>query len=173
MADENDDPELVPRLPTLDDLLLLCQRLNECGAKYLVVGGWAVIQHGFDRTTGDIDLLVDTAHENVERIRQAMLGLPDGAIREMRPDDLDNYVVVRVGDEFVVDLMKAACGIAYTEASDHIEWITIQGVRIPFGTPELLLRMKQTPREKDMEDRLYLEHLLKQRGNKGLSPPSR
>ena len=161
MADQNDGPELVPRLPTLDDLLLLCSRLNECGARYIVLGGWAVIQHGFDRTTGDIDLLVDAAHENIEKIRAAMLALPDGAIRELRPDDLDNYLVVRVGDEFVVDLMKAACGIQYEEASHFIHWITVQGVRIPFANPELLLRTKQTYREKDAEDRLFLQHLLK------------
>lgn len=171
MADENEGSELVPRLPTLEDLLLLCRRLNESDAKYIVVGGWAVIQHGFGRTTGDIDLLVETSPENVERIRQAMLGLPDGAIREMRPDDLENYVVVRVGDEFVVDLMKAACGIEYQEASNHIHWISVQEVRIPFATPELLLRTKQTYREKDVEDRLFLQGLL-EKERKNPEPPA-
>ena len=165
MADQDDGSELVPRLPTLADLLLLCRRLNECGARYIVVGGWAVIQHGFDRTTGDVDLLVDSAHENIEKIREAMLALPDGAIRELRPDDLDNFVVVRVGDEFLVDLMKAACGIEYPEASRFIQWITVQGVSIPFASPELLLRTKQTYREKDAEDRLFLQHLLRQNQN--------
>ena len=52
MADENDSGELVSRLPTLDDLLSLCRNLNEASAKYIVIGGWAVIQHGFGRTTG-------------------------------------------------------------------------------------------------------------------------
>jgi hypothetical protein len=30
---------------------------NEAGAKYLVVGGFAIIQHGFARATEHIDLL--------------------------------------------------------------------------------------------------------------------
>jgi hypothetical protein len=42
-------------------LLLLCRSLNQVGAQYIVIGGWAVIHHGFGRTTGDVDLLVDTS----------------------------------------------------------------------------------------------------------------
>lgn len=37
--------------------------------------------------------------------------LPDGAIQEVNPGDLDEFMVVRVCDEFVVDLMKAAGGM--------------------------------------------------------------
>ena len=58
MADPNDGEELVSRVPTLDDLLFLCRKLNEAGAKYIVIGGWAVIQHGYGRTTEDIDDLL-------------------------------------------------------------------------------------------------------------------
>ena len=161
MDTSHDDAPLEPRFPTLDDLLNLCRRLNAAGARYVVVGGWAVIQHGFERTTSDIDLLVDSSLENFERIKSAMLGLPDGAIREVQPTDLDHYVVVRVGDEFVIDLMKAACGIEYAEASREVVIKTIAGVAIPFATPRLLWRLKQTHREKDALDRLFLQELLK------------
>ncbi len=151
-----------PRFPTLDDLLYLCRCLNEAGAKYIVIGGWAVIQHGFERTTSDIDLLVESTPENFERIKSAMLKLPDGAVREVRPQDLDEFIVVRVGDEFVVDLMKRSCGIEYFEASALIEPVEIQGVKIPFANAELLWRTKQTHREKDALDRAFLAELLKQ-----------
>ena len=57
--------------------------------------------------------------------------------------------------------MAAACGIAYEEASQDIEVIPIQGVPIPFASPRLLLRMKQTRREKDKLDRVFLEEKLK------------
>jgi hypothetical protein len=59
MEAEDADSPLEPRLPTLDDLLFLCRSLNEADAKYIVIGGWAVIQLGFERTTSDIDLLVE------------------------------------------------------------------------------------------------------------------
>jgi hypothetical protein len=43
----------------------------------------------------------------------------------MAQDDLDNYLVVRVADEFIVDLMKSACGIEYVEASKLIQFVKI------------------------------------------------
>jgi hypothetical protein len=129
----------------------------------VVIGGMAVIQAGFPRATGDIDLLIDSAAANQERVRQALMKLPDQAVRDVRPDDLDRYAVVRVADEIVVDLMKAACGIEYPEASGHVDVVEVDGVAIPFANPELLLRMKDTYRQKDAVDRAFLLSLLEQR----------
>lgn len=163
METEDADSPLEPRLPTLDDLLLLCRSLKEAGTKYIVIGGWAVIQHGFERTTSAIDLLVKSSPENFQKIRTAMLKLPDGAIRELEPDDLDKFIVVRVGDEFVIELMKRSCGIEYDEARPDIELIRIRDVVIPFASARLLLRTKQTHREKDALDRVFLEELLRRK----------
>jgi len=149
------------RPPTLNDLVDLCRRLNDAGANYMVIGGMAIIQQGFIRATEDIDLLVDSSQENQGRVRRALMDLPDGAIKEMEPTDLDAYIVVRVADEIVVDLMKSACGIEFKEASKDIEWVAIQGVNIPFASAQVMWRMKQTVREKDSLDRLFLKEKLK------------
>jgi hypothetical protein len=101
---------LEPRFPTLDDLLFLCMKLNEAGARYIVIGGRAVIQHGFERTTSDVELLVESSLENFQRIKSAMLKLPDADVRDVEPDGLDKFIVVRVGDAFL-DLMKRSCGL--------------------------------------------------------------
>jgi Nucleotidyl transferase AbiEii toxin, Type IV TA system len=151
------------RPPTLEDLLALCRSLNALGARYLVVGGFAVIQHGFTRATEDIDLLVESSNENQQRVKKALEVLPDKAVLELGDDDLANYLVVRVADEVVVDLMLAACGIRYEEASSEVDTVTIQGVPIPFASPALLLRMKQTHREKDALDRQFLTELLRRK----------
>lgn len=156
----HDDPPLEPRFPTLEDFLDLCRRLNEANARYIVIGGWAVIHHGFNRTTEDIDLLVDTSAENFTRVKAAMSGLPDGAIREVTQADLDEYLVVRVGDEFVIDLMKSACGVTYNEAESEIRPAQIKNISVPFASPKLLLRLKQTYREKDVLDRMFLTRLV-------------
>ena len=70
------------------------------------------------------------------------------------------YVVVRIADEFVVDLLKAACGIEFKEARGLVEETEIEGVRIPFASPELLWRTKQTVASKDELDRLFLAKLI-------------
>lgn len=160
MDTPNDDAPLEPRFPTLEDFLDLCRRLNEAEARYIIIGGWAVIYHGFNRTTEHIDLLIDCSPENFTRIKSAMAGLPDGAIRDVTQKDLDEYLVVRIGDEFVIDLMKSACGITYEEAAGEIQSATVKGVTVPFASPKLLLRLKQTYREKDALDRMFLTRLV-------------
>ena len=148
------------REPTIEDLIQLCKRLNEAEAKYVVIGGFAVILNGFTRTTGDVDLLVDSAPENVARIKEALLYLPDQAVREIEVNEIARYTVVRVADEIIVDLMHKACGVTYEHTQNHIAYFMMDEVRIPFLKPELLLKTKMTLRSKDADDRFFLEQLL-------------
>jgi hypothetical protein len=164
MDPEDADPPAEARPPLLEDLVALCRDLNLEGARYVVLGGMAVIQAGFVRATNDIDLLIETSSENQERVRRALMALPDGAVRDMAPDDLDRYVVVRVADEIVVDLMKSACGIDYAAAAAFVDVVEIEGVPIPFASPRLLWRTKQTLRDKDKVDLAFLARLLESRG---------
>ncbi len=153
-----------PRPPTLKDLALLCAELNRLGARYVVVGGLAMIQAGLFRTTEDIDLLVEATLENEARVLQALLILPDKAARELKPGEVAQYGVVRVGDEVLVDLMASGCGVTYDDAIKDALVLDVEGARIPFASPRTLWRMKQTVRAKDIPDRLYLRELLQAQG---------
>jgi hypothetical protein len=156
--------EKAPRPPQFADLTRLCAELNRLNARYLVIGGFAIIQHGFPRLTNDIDLLIETTPENESRVIQALLILPDKAAAEIRPGEIEEFGVIRVGDEILVDLMKSGCGIEYGEASKDAEIINVEGVPIPFASALTLWRMKQTVREKDIADRLFLRQLLQSEG---------
>ena len=46
--------ELESREPSVEDLVDLCRHLNAAGARYVVVGGFAVRAAGYDRRTMDI-----------------------------------------------------------------------------------------------------------------------
>jgi hypothetical protein len=172
MAAENDDAcagGLESREPTLTDLRNLCHELNQREARYLVVGGFAMAAAGYNRRTMDVDLLVDTQGDNEARVLDAVATLPDGAARQLKPGEISEWTVVRVADEIVVDLMKAACGITYAEASAGIQTRETDGVLIPFASPELLWRMKKpTHREKDLADLQFLREWFRARG---VSPP--
>ncbi len=155
--DDADAHSAESRTPTLADLVTLCRELNAAGARYIVVGGFAIIQHGYYRSTGDIDLVVEDSPENQRRVRQALANLPQRAILELGEDeDFRDWVVLRVSDAFVVDVMTKACGIGFTETVDSTQVFEIEGVPIPFASPRLLLRMKQTHRASDVEDRIFL-----------------
>ena len=150
-----------PRTPDNNDLVKLCAALNSQGAQYLVVGGMAIIQQGFLRATEDIDLLLEASRENQQRVLKALEVLPDKAVLELTENDLDQYIVVRVADEIIVDLMLSACGVSYNDAAGETESREIEGVNIPFASARLLLRTKQTLRDKDIPDRIFLERKLR------------
>ena len=132
------------------------------GARYLVVGGMAMNQHGMLRATAAIDLLLERSRDNQDKVRKALEILPDKAVREMNETDLEEYTVVRVGDEIVVDLMLAACGVTYADAAGEVETKEVQGAAIPFASAKLLLRTKQTYRERDIPDKIFLERKLRE-----------
>lgn len=154
------DPPVGPysRAPELEDLVELCRQLNESGASYLLIGGFAVILHGFVRGTKDIDLLVDSSRENIEKVKRALCYLPDRAAEEILAEEVERYAVVRVADEIVIDLMAKACGIDYAEAmkSEGCQSFELEGVEIPLATKELLIRTKNTIRPSDAMDVEYL-----------------
>ncbi len=63
--------------------------------------------------------------------------------------------------------MTSASGIAYAEAADEIVVHEIDGVPIPFASPELLWRMKgSSVRDKDAPDVHFLRRLLERAGEK-------
>jgi hypothetical protein len=102
MEMEDDPPqegELTSRAPTEDDLVALCRKLNELDAKYLIVGGFAIIYSGYARTTTDVDLLMATDLENESKVFETLATLPDQAVRELPPGEVEKYTVVRVADE--------------------------------------------------------------------------
>lgn len=151
----NDGPE--SRQPTVEDLLELCRELNRRGAKYLIVGGFAIRGAGYIRETGDLDVIIDTALENEAKVFKSLEILPDKAVLHLEPGEVEKYTVVRVADEIVVDLMKSASGIDYAEAMKDVVIRMVQDVPIPFASPRLLWRMKKnTHREKDAADLLFL-----------------
>ena len=56
MADDRPSDELESREPTVEDLRDLCCELNQRGAKYVVVGGFAIRAASYIRSTMDVDL---------------------------------------------------------------------------------------------------------------------
>ena len=161
--------DLVPREPTTADLVALCRELNARGARYLVCGGFAIRAAGFARRTNDIDLVIDTDAANEANVFRALESLPDQAVRQLDAGDVAKYVVVRVADEIVVDLMRSAAGIDYAEGLRQVVVMEVDGVPIPFASPQLLWRMKRnTHREKDAEDLVFLRELF---AKHGVTPP--
>ena len=65
----------------IGDIEELLNALNAERVRYLVVGGVAVVLHGYTRATFDLDLVINLESSNLERALQVL------ASRGFRPQD--------------------------------------------------------------------------------------
>ncbi len=157
--DEKNDSEY-SRAPQIEDLVRICQSLNEHGAQYVLIGGFAVIAHGAGRTTKDIDLLIEPSAQNVSRIKSALAILADNTAAEIADTDVEEYSVVRIADEVIVGLLAKACDVVYDDAAQDQDHVEIHGVKIPIASKRTLIRTKDTFRPSDAADKQFLEELI-------------
>ena len=150
------------RPASVDDLKMLLRALNEHGVDYLLIGGYALYALGYQRGTTDIDVVLRPTHEQGERVKQALLLLPDKVSEKLMPEWFTEGETIRVADAFVVDLMFSACGETYESLLPYA--VTIDFENIPVRTLNLegLLKTKQTSRDKDKLDRVILERALEE-----------
>ncbi len=149
------------RPATIDDLKFLIRALNKHKVGYLLIGGYALYAHGYNRATVDIDLLVSSNPETGRQLKTALMALPDHAAKDISPAWFQKRETIRVADEFVVDIMFNAAGKTYQDLEKYAETIDLDG--IPVRTVNLagLLLTKHTVRDKDKADRCVLERALR------------
>lgn len=148
------------RPATLEDLKILIASLNKQNADYLLIGGYALFAHGYHRATTDIDVLVPANRKAGEKIKQALMVLPDQAAKDLDPVWFEEGENIRVADAFVVDIMLNACGETYETLKQYAETVDLDGIPVRTINLEGLLLTKQTTRDKDVSDRIILERAL-------------
>jgi hypothetical protein len=57
------------------DPAAIVQALNQSGASYVVIGGWAAVTYGVDRATFDLDVVVDATPTNAMALAEALRAL--------------------------------------------------------------------------------------------------
>jgi predicted nucleotidyltransferase len=158
------------RPATFEDLKSLIRSLNENHVDYLLIGGYALYAHGYHRATTDIDVLVPADPRSAERLKEALMLLPDKAAQALEPSWFSEGENIRVADAFVVDIMLNACGQTYETLKPYAETIDLDGVPVRTINLEGLLLTKQTNRDKDVSDRLILEKALEALRNRPTDP---
>jgi hypothetical protein len=140
-------------------LATVCGLLNAAGAKYVVVGGFAMALHGVVRATKDIDILIEPTPENAARALQALAGLTWGISRELDPSEVVAKPITIIGDDPRVDLLTIAWSVRYADAAPKVQKVEIDGVEVPFPDLDTLIRTKQTGRFQDKADVESLERV--------------
>ena len=144
--------------------------LDKQNVDYILIGGVAVILHGFERLTRDIDIFVKSTPENIDKLKKALyLAFDDPSIKEITLTDLQDYCVIRYGtpDDFYIDII-ARLGEAFAYEDLEFEVIKYRGIKIKIATPETLYNLKKdTIRYKDKIDAMFLKELIKEKITQG------
>ncbi|MDQ1362770.1 MAG: hypothetical protein QG652_630 [Pseudomonadota bacterium] len=144
------------RPATLNDLKRIVQSLNQQGAEYILIGGYALFSHGYHRATEDIDLLVPASVSSSKAIINALLVLSDKESANLKPEWFEEGDNIRLADEVVVDLIFKTCGENYETLSPYVEIVDLDGIPVKTLSLEGLLRTKQSDRDKDRMDRMVI-----------------
>lgn len=148
------------RPATLDDLKLLLRSLNEHDVDYLLIGGYALAAHGYQRATTDIDVVVPATLTAGQRVKDALLVLPDRAAKDIEPEWFTEGQNIRVADAFVVDIMLNANGQTFESLRQYAQTLDLEGIPVKTINLKGLLLTKQTMRDKDIADRIIIERAL-------------
>ncbi|MCU0286179.1 MAG: nucleotidyl transferase AbiEii/AbiGii toxin family protein [Acidobacteria bacterium] len=151
------------------NFMRVLEALEKKGVEYILVGGVAVILHGIERLTNDIDIFVKMDDENIAHLRNALHSISeDPSIDEITLEALQEFAVIRFGatDEFYIDIMARLGEVAVYEDLDF-EILLHQGIKIKIATPETLYKLKKdTLRQKDKFDAAYLKYIIDLRNEK-------
>lgn len=157
---ESDGKDEYCRPASLADLKALIQSLNRQHVDYLLIGGYALFVHGYHRATTDIDVLVPATEESGEKVKAALMMLPDQAAKDLEPAWFTEGDNIRVADAFLVDVMLNACGETYDTLKQYAVTVDLEGIPVRTVSLQGLLRTKQTMRDKDVADRHVLQRAL-------------
>ncbi len=147
------------------------KEFNSCDVDYLIVGGYAVIFHGYGRTTGDIDIWINPASDNKGKIIKAFekLKWSSELIDYIRKSDFSNPFAVKIGDEpLQVDIFNAITGVNYNEAKKKsIIYKFSGGLVVRFiHLDDLVTNKMLTGRLQDKADVEELQKIIKYRSQK-------
>ena len=146
------------------DILTFLRLLAKRRVRYLIVGGEAVIYHGYARLTGDVDFFYDNTLLNCRRLFRVLLEFWDGRIpgvnssEELRAEKL----IVQFGrPPHRIDLMNRIDGVTFSRAwkSRIRVQIKTKSESVPvqyIGLGPLVANKRATGRPKDLDDALFL-----------------
>ena len=136
--------------------------MNQSKVRYLVVGGFAVVVYGVERTTGDMDIWVDNSEENILALRKAFIML------DYNPTDVDaalksykamGKLTMFLDERFPIEMMpKYSSFITFDEAYARKMEVDFSGIPLCVVDLDTLIELKiRVGREKDLWDVKHLQ----------------
>ncbi len=143
----------------------LLKSLNAHEVHYVIIGATAFPVHGYARATLDIDIFIEPAKANAEKVRTALAEFGYDMTDVSIDDLLTKKILIR---QYILetDIHPFVAGVTFEEVWQNRIEETLGDTPAFFADLDDLIKMKQAAgRAKDMDDiRVLLE--LKRRKNK-------
>jgi predicted nucleotidyltransferase len=146
----------------LSDWIELCKLFAAHRVEFLLIGGQAVIAHGYPRLTKDMDLWVRPTAENGKRVLAALsdFGMPLTDFDAGRFSD-PSIVIMLGRDPFRIDLLTSIPAVEFDAAWGRRTSTTLDGIEIPLISREDLLANKRAVgRLQDLADVEAIESVI-------------
>jgi hypothetical protein len=163
----------------LTDVETILRALNDANVRYLIVGGLAVVAHGYVRATVDVDIVLQLERENLLR---AMAALKQIGYRPLIPVAAEEFAddqkrkAWRDEKHMIVFQMRhprpestrldifVEEPFSFDEEYERALWDSVADVRAPFLRYDELIRVKRASgRPQDLADIAELELIKKNR----------
>lgn len=129
------------------------EALNETGVEYILVGGYAVILHGYIRSTADMDVWVNKTGNNYSKLKKAfhLFGAPIFSQQEFLGDEFDVWGIGIEPNR--IEVLNNVKGVEFSEAFPFCKTFTQNNVAVNYIHLTHLIQAKEAAgRFKDKDD---------------------
>lgn len=140
--------------------------LAKNNVRFMLIGGYAVIYHGYARTTADMDIWLALGNDNKEKLAKALreFGIDDGSLSIFNSIDLTKpQNVFYFGKEpRRIDFLTMVSNVNFEDAYKKAGSFTLENVKIPvIHYNQLILSKLTSNRLKDKADIEELQRINK------------
>lgn len=130
--------------------------LMEVKVDFLLVGGYAVIYHGYGRITGDMDIWVKPDNENKLKLIPVLEkhNISKEGIERIRKTDFTEVVIFHIGKSpEKIEFLTKIAGLKFDEAFSHHAMFQLKDRQVPvLHLNDLIANKLLSARLKDLAD---------------------
>jgi|SRR6266498_1161552 predicted nucleotidyltransferase len=134
--------------------------------RYIIVGGFAINLHGYQRVTDDMDILIEDNLENRKSLREAFKIADIGDFEPLeRLEFIPGWTYFHLNNGFRLDVMTNVKGLEMLSFQDlykNAVEVQIKDIKVRFlNINHLIASKKAANRPEDQIDVIYLEKIKK------------
>lgn len=136
------------------DFLDLLQAFTDAKVEYLLVGGYAVMFHGYPRATKDLDLWISATPANIQATKQALVAFGTPAMLLNTISFLDPQEIFFIGvAPLRIEVFTAIPGVDFATCYERRVAATVSGVPISLiSLADLKQNKLASGRPRDLDD---------------------